>query len=287
MEKYKYTGESKQIDGHWVHRIVALKDFECNGHKVSQGSYGGWLEKMENLAQEGTCWVFDDAVVMENSHVVENVGIFGNSVIFGNACIKGNAQVFGGSTVYDFARVGGNAKLEESYVFGRAEVAGWAHVDESSVYEKASVGGWALVENSEVHGRCLICDNSFVRRSCCSGHAMISGCCIVDRSVIGGGAMVYGQAKIISSDINHTSDYIVFNNNWSSVRYFTYVFPSRMWAVGCFYGNSEQLLQKAAKDSPEKATMYALFVALVNAMENLTKGEPALCLDRIAGLKKL
>lgn len=264
MKKYNYTGESKQIDGHWVHRIVALKDFECNGHKVSKGSYGGWIEKMENLAQEGTCWVFDDAVVMDNARVVGNARICNASVICGNACVCGYAQVLGDSEVNGFANVVYHAVVLESYVF-----------------EYASVGGWANIERTTVRGHGIVSGEAVVRRSVCSGYGKITGCSYVDRSNIGGGALVYGQAKIVRSDIEHTSDYIVFNNNWSSVRYFTYVFSTRMWTVGCFYGSSEELLKKAARDSPEKAKKYALFVSLVNAMENLDKGRPALCIDRI------
>lgn len=40
MTKYKLTDETKEIDGHILHRIIAVRDF---GY-VNNGDKGGWIE---------------------------------------------------------------------------------------------------------------------------------------------------------------------------------------------------------------------------------------------------
>ena len=47
--KYELTKESKGN----LFRIKALKDFG----NVKKGDLGGFIEKTDNLSQEGNCWV--------------------------------------------------------------------------------------------------------------------------------------------------------------------------------------------------------------------------------------
>ena len=51
--KYIFTGETKNYEGHLLHRIRRLSD----------GALGGWIQKEENLSQEGNCWIDDEAYV--------------------------------------------------------------------------------------------------------------------------------------------------------------------------------------------------------------------------------
>lgn len=87
---------------------------------------------------------------------------------------------------------------------------------------------------------------------------------IYDCAVVNGYAKVYGDAKILQR-----SDYIVFKNNFSSGRYFTWTRSNNMWAVGCFYGTGEELIKKARQDSEEKARCYALYVKLVEDLQKV------------------
>ena len=43
--KYEFTDETMNYDGHTLHRIRHLSDDKL----------GGWIEKEENLSQEGNC----------------------------------------------------------------------------------------------------------------------------------------------------------------------------------------------------------------------------------------
>ena len=68
MNKYEMLYEDKiKIGGHTLYRIKALKDFG----NVKAGDLGGYIERKENLSQEGNCWVGDSARVFDNAKVRE------------------------------------------------------------------------------------------------------------------------------------------------------------------------------------------------------------------------
>ena len=97
-KKYEFTNETKTFLGRSLYRIRALIAFG----DVEAGELGGWIEKEENLAQEGNTWVYGNACV------------FGNARVYGNARIYGNALVYGDARVYDNACVYGNALVCKS-----------------------------------------------------------------------------------------------------------------------------------------------------------------------------
>ena len=67
MKKYEFTGETLDWYNRILHRIRALKDFG----NVKAGDIGGWIEKEENLAHEGDCWVYGSAKVYGSAIIEE------------------------------------------------------------------------------------------------------------------------------------------------------------------------------------------------------------------------
>jgi hypothetical protein len=67
----------------------------------------------------------------------------------------------------------------------------------------------------------------------------------------------------------HVSDYMVFQNNWSSGRYFTWTKSNDMWAVGCFYGTGDELIKKAYADSEDSGKHYEAYVKSVETLKNI------------------
>ena len=143
MRKYELTEETKTLAYGTVHRIRALMDISRYG--VKAGDLGGWIEKYDNLSQDGDAWVFGNAEVYANAEVCGNAEVRGNAKVRGNAWVCDTAKVFvnafvcDDAVVYDNAEVRGNAK-----VYGNA----W-------VYDDAEVGG-----NAEVCGNALVCDTA-------------------------------------------------------------------------------------------------------------------------------
>ena len=77
--KYELTSESKVVDGHTLYRIRATKNFS----DVKIGDLGGWIEKVENLSQEGNCWVYNNAMIYGDAKANGMAIIYGNSRING------------------------------------------------------------------------------------------------------------------------------------------------------------------------------------------------------------
>lgn len=130
-KKYELTKESVTFRGRTLYRIRALRDFG----DVKKGDLGGYLEKEENLSHNGTCWVYDDAMIWGNGLVSDHAQVSGNALVCGNAWIYasaqvsghakvfGNAQIFGGAQVSDYAQV-----FEHAWIYGSTKVSGSAVV---------------------------------------------------------------------------------------------------------------------------------------------------------------
>ena len=130
-KKYKLTEESIIYFGRTLYRIEALKDFGI----VKKGDKGGYIEKENNLSQEGDCWisgnakVFDNAVVCNNAKVSGYAIVCGNTKVYRDAYVYGNALVCDNAVVYDKAEVCGNvAVCDKVRVFGNAQVCSNAKV---------------------------------------------------------------------------------------------------------------------------------------------------------------
>ena len=180
-----------------------------------------------------------DAWVSDNAHVYGDACVFNNAHVYGNAFVSGYAQVYGDAFVY------GNAWL----------------------YDNTRVCGYARVaDNARVYGDANVCDDSSV-----FGSALV-----YDNARVCGDALVRGYACVCGdAEISNKSDYIVFQNWWSSGRYFTWTRSNNMWSVGYFYGTGDELIKKAYKDSELSGREYERIVRYVEnilAEENLSKG---------------
>lgn len=72
-----------------LRRIVALRDFG----DVKAGDKGGWIEKEENLSQDGNAWVCGDAWVFGNAQVCGKARVYGKAWVCGDAQVCGDAHV--------------------------------------------------------------------------------------------------------------------------------------------------------------------------------------------------
>ena len=168
-----------------------------------------------------------DAWVSNNAHVYGDACVFDNAHVYGNAFVSGCAQVYGNARVY------GNA-----WLYGNTRVCGYAWV----------------ADNARVYGDANVCDDSSV----------FGSACIYDNARVYGDALVRGYACVRGdAEISNKSDYIVFQNWWSSGRYFTWTRSNNMWSVGCFYGTGEELIKKAYKDSELSGREYERIVKYV------------------------
>ena len=71
-KKYELTDETMEWEGHTLHRIKALRDF----NDVKAGDLGGWVESEDNLSQYEKCWLCDNARIYDNAIVCNNARIY-------------------------------------------------------------------------------------------------------------------------------------------------------------------------------------------------------------------
>ena len=131
MKKYELTTECKEFLGRKLYRIKALTSFS----DVKEGDLGGWIEKEENLSQEGNAWVYDNATVCDNARVYGDARVGDNARVYDNAWVGNNARVYGDATVCDNAWVYGDATVCDN--------------------------AW-VCDNARVYGNAWVCDNAWV-----------------------------------------------------------------------------------------------------------------------------
>ena len=90
-KKYNLTDNTKEIEGHTLHQIKALKSFG----DVKKGDLGGWIEDYSNLSQSDTAWVYGGAMVYENAKVYDDAKVRDFSQIYGDVTISDGVLVFG------------------------------------------------------------------------------------------------------------------------------------------------------------------------------------------------
>ena len=153
MKKYELTTNTKMCFGRKLYQIKALKDFG----DVKAGDLGGYIEKEENLSQDGIAWVFDNACVYDNAQIYDGAQIYDNVCVYGNAYVYGDAKVFGNACVYDDAEVFDNAQ-----VYGDAKVFGDACVcDNAEVFDNArALGNTQVYDATWIHCDAQISSNA-------------------------------------------------------------------------------------------------------------------------------
>ena len=102
--------------------------------------------------------------------------------------------------------------------------------------------------------------------------SQLGDCWVYYNAQVYDNARVYGNAHLCGyAVIKNNGDYIVFKNNWSSGRYFTWTRSNDMWRVGCFYGTGQELIEKAYKDSKLSGDCYKSYVELVDKLKEIQK----------------
>ena len=203
---------------------------------------GATLYRIEALKDFGEIKKGDKGGFIESENNLAHEGdawVSDNAHVYGDACVFDNARVYNNAFVSGYAQVYGNA-----FVYGNA----WAS-------DNARLCGYAWVsDNARVYGDANVCDDSSV-----FGSALV-----YDNARVYGDALVRGYACVCGdAEISNKSDYIVFQNWWSSGRYFTWTRSNNMWSVGCFYGTGEELIKKAYKDSELSGREYERIVKYV------------------------
>jgi len=180
VKKYEFVVDDTAKEHHTtVTRIRALVDIDTLMGVVKAGTLGGFIEHEANLSHEGTCWVannarvLDKAFVQQEAYVGDNAIVTCSSEITGKAHISDNARVCGQSKIRGNATIGDNAVINMDFL-GQI-------TDHASVYDTAKIYGDALILDAAT-----VCDRAVVR-----DNAMVSG-----EAVVGGSAAITQEAHV-------------------------------------------------------------------------------------------
>lgn len=149
--KYKLSDVKTMYLGRTLYRVKALRSFQVNGKwPITEGELGGWVESIDNLSQEGTCWVGGDARVYGGSRVTGDAHVFGNAHIYDIAKVSDSAVVCDNACVFQHTQVFGEAQIMgDARVYGVAEVHGKARIiDRARCYQRAWVYGDVLANGN-------------------------------------------------------------------------------------------------------------------------------------------
>ena len=156
MSKYKIT-EIEHPQYPWLHRIQALIDVN---EKVPEGTLGGFVENENNLSQEGTCWIYDDAICCENGEVKEEAALYDGSLVRGYAVVTGDATFYDRAVAKRDCYICGGEIKENAIISGKAfidtvgvnapVIGGESHVYgevRGNIYIKGDIFPWDIFNN--------------------------------------------------------------------------------------------------------------------------------------------
>ena len=114
MKKFELTNTTKIIGAKTLYQIKSLKNFG----NVSKGDLGGWIEKEDNLSQNGDARVSGDADIIWISHLGSRYGTTticrtkSNDLFVSCGCFEGTLNQFEAQ----IEKTHGNNKFGKEYM---------------------------------------------------------------------------------------------------------------------------------------------------------------------------
>lgn len=199
------------MNGSTIYRIKALRNFG----DVKAGDIGGFIEKEENLSHEGSCWIYDDAMVYHNAKVKDNATVRDHAQILHNAIVEGRARVFNNGTVF------GNARIK----------------DNASVFDYGKVHGFAIVQdNATISGDARICNESIVK-----DYVHVLGYINVTKGEISKNTVLFGIGEI-NFDVSSKDDWTFYRNPCVDSGFITTSTKIDVWNYRSFSGTAEEFI---------------------------------------------
>jgi len=150
MLKYELNlSDSINVGEKALYRIRALRDFG----DVKSGDNGGFVESENNLAHDGDCWVYDNAMVYGNAQVdrdakiKEQANIHDKAKVSDTAVVSGQTNIFQNAFIYDEAVIDGFSSVYgNAQVFGKSQIIGHSKVhDDAWIYGDLIISGYANI----------------------------------------------------------------------------------------------------------------------------------------------
>lgn len=142
----------------WLRRIRALRQVN---EQVMPGALGGYVQTEENLSQEDSCWIYDDAVCCEKATVTKDARMYDGTVARDSALVGGDARMF------EQAKAEGHSCILSGELKENARAAGDAVIHKSDTGESPLIGRY-----SNVYG--TVCGGFVINDSVLPGEKLIN-----------------------------------------------------------------------------------------------------------------
>lgn len=189
-KKYRILEEDwRPAGGGRVYRIQAIRDFEG----IKAGTLGGYVGCERNLAHDGTCWIHDESICMDNAVVYESAQMYGNSRAFDYARIHGEAVIQDRSGVMEYGDIYGKTLIKDFAI-----VSGTARI-----YNNATLSGEAIVKGpAEVYGHAVLKDEVLIVGASIYEHAVMEQKARAgEKAIVRGYSTIRGNVELLPLSI--------------------------------------------------------------------------------------
>ena len=121
---------------------------------VPKGTLGGFVEHEQNLSQEGSCWIYDQAICCERAVVERSAGLFQEAIAKGDALLTGTAVMYQTSIAEESCRILAGEVWNMAHIRGIAKITAARETGDAPL----------IIGNSLVFGN--VCGKVLVERKC-------------------------------------------------------------------------------------------------------------------------
>lgn len=153
--KYRLTDEIiKMAYGRTLYRIEAVKSFG----NVKKGDRGGFVEDLHNLSEDGTSWIYNNAMVYEGACIKDDSIVCDTAIVRDHATVCGVSEVCNNSLVCDSAIICNKSVIYGCKIYGNVIV-------EYSSLGGVEIGGDAYLDNVDINGPICITGDAQISRN--------------------------------------------------------------------------------------------------------------------------
>lgn len=238
-----------------LYRIRALKDFSCPikmqsesgtlaSYTVKEGDLGGYIQKEENLSHEGSCWVFNNARVCDDSRVEDNAQIHHSVIVSEDSFVKDNASLIDRVCVINSV-IGGYTKIANNSVISNSQIMGDRHI---------VILGRSQISNSTLKGKIYL-DSANVTEAEVLNNLHLSGFYHVTFNINSNEDIATYRTTKAIRPMSKTDQEL------NRFGYVTAATKEDIWDIFPFWGTGEELIRYVEENFPSSAEYYRNLVA--------------------------
>lgn len=238
-----------------LYRIRALKAFSCPikmrsesgtfaSYTVKEGELGGYIEKEENLSHEGSCWVFNNARVCDDSRIEGNAKIHHYAIVSEDSIVKDDVSLLDSVRITNSV-IGGYTKITNNSVISNSQIMGDRHI---------VILGRSQISSSTLKGKIYL-DSANVTEAEVLNNLHLSGFYHVSFNTKSNEDIATYRTTKAIRPMSKTDQEL------NRFGYVTAATKEDIWDIFPFWGTGEELIQYVEENYPSSTEYYRNLVA--------------------------